>query len=140
MAPSARGSTHAYAYAGTNAAAPVDPDVSVNGSSEDGSDGSIVSIVSIAGFDGSIVGIADTDVSTVNITGSDGSTDGSDDGSDRRFAGPECSRDASADANFITSTARASLSVIVHGGNDVKFTVGRGGSLYATIDGSTDAS
>ena len=61
--------------------------------------------------------------------------------------GPECSRDVSTDDNFDASTARGlrcyfvgfRASGVAHGGANAQAIVSRGGSLYATIDGSTDA-
>ena len=61
--------------------------------------------------------------------------------------GPECSRDVSTDDNFDASTARGlrcyfvgfSASGVVHGGANAQVIDSRGGSLHATIDGSTDA-
>ena len=45
-------------------------------------------------------------------------------------AGPECSRDVSADDNSHVSTARASTSVVVHGGTNVGTHVGIYGSIH----------
>ena len=159
MPPSARGSTHAYAYAGTSTGVTVGPDDSVNGSSDNcidvNTDGSSDVRIGSASFRGPAYGVINVRVAggiIVNVstyvhdygatnTRPAGSADTS------AHTGPECSRDVSTDDNFGTSTARGlrcyfvgfSASGVVHGGANAQVIDSRGGSLYATIDGSTDA-
>ena len=148
MPPSARGSTHAYAYAGTSAGVTVGPDDCVNGSSDNciavNTDGSSDVRIGSASFRGPAYGVINVGVAggiIVNVstyvhdygatnTRPTGSTDAS------ANVDPECSRDVSADANSHASNARASTSVVAHGSILVGRHVGTHVSSYVGIHGT----